>query len=106
MHKYNQYFDLEEIPEADKQILISYYLDGMTLYWHQNYTRNLEGQEVTWIDYVDVLCCRFGGQKDPLEDLTEHKQEGDLEGYIKDFDELWNRAQISEKQALVFYWED
>lgn len=52
---------------------------------------------------MDALCCRFGGQKDPLEELTEHKQEGDLEGYIKDFDMLWNRAQISEKQALVFF---
>ena len=53
--------------------------------------------------YVEALCCRFGGQKDPLEELMEHKQDGDLEGYIKDFDELWNRAQISEKQALVFF---
>ena len=103
LFKCNQYFDLEEIPEADKLRLASYYLDGMALYWHQNYTRNLEGQEVTWAEYVDALCCRFGGQRDPLEELTEHKQEGDLESYIKEFDMLWNRAQISEKQALVFF---
>nr|TKR65765.1 hypothetical protein D5086_0000317890 [Populus alba] len=75
LYKCNQYFDLEEIPETDKLKL----------------------------EYVDALCCRFGGQKDPLEELTEHKQEGDLEGYIRDFDMLWNRAQISEKQALVFF---
>ena len=103
LYRCNQYFDLEEIPEMDKLKLASYYLDGMALYWHQNYTRNLEGQEVTWTEYVDALCCRFGGQKDPLEELTEHKQGGDLEGYIRDFDMLWNRAQISEKQALVFF---
>jgi hypothetical protein len=103
LYKCNQYFDLEEIPETDKLKLASYYLDGLALYWHQNYTRNLEGHEVTWAEYVDALCCRFGGQKDPLEELTEHKQEGDLEGYIRDFDMLWNRAQISEKQALVFF---
>jgi len=52
---------------------------------------------------MDALCYRFGGQKDPFEELTEHKQEGELEGYIKDFDILWNRAQIFEKQALVFF---
>lgn len=103
LYKCNQYFDLEEIPENDKLKLASYYLDGMALYWHQNYTRNLEGQELTWPEYVDALYYRFGGQRDPLEELTKHKQEGDLEGYIKDFDMLWNRAQISEKQALVFF---
>lgn len=41
---------------------------------------------------------------DPLEELTKHKQKYDLEGYIKDFDILWNRAQIFQKQALVFFW--
>ena len=103
LYKCNQYFDLEEIPEGEKLRLASYYLDGMALYWHQNFTRNLEGGELTWTEYVEALCCRFGCQRDPLEELTEHRQEGDLEEYIKDFDELWNRAQISEKQALVFF---
>jgi hypothetical protein len=60
-------------------------------------------QETTWADYVEALCYRFGGQKNPLEELTEHKQAGELEGYIKEFDMLWNRAQVSEKQALVFF---
>jgi hypothetical protein len=27
----------------------------------------------------------------------------DLESYIRDFDILWNKAEISEKQALVFF---
>ena len=103
LYKCNQYFDLEEIPEAEKLKLTSYYLDGMALYWHQNYTRSLEGHELTWAEYVEDLCCRFGCQRNPLEELTEHRQEGDLEEYIKNFDELWNRAQISERQALVFF---
>ena len=88
---------------AEKLKLASYYLDGMALYWHQNYTRNSEGHELTWAEYVDALCCRFWCQRDPLEELTEHKQEGDLEVYVRDFDVLWNRAHISEKQALVFF---
>lgn len=65
----------------------------------------MEGWEPTWTEYVDALCCRFGGQRDPLEELTEHKQKGDLESYIKDFDMLWKMAQIIEKQALVFFLE-
>ena len=47
LYKCNQYFDLEEIPESKKMKLASYYLDGLALYWHRNYTRNLEGHEVT-----------------------------------------------------------
>jgi hypothetical protein len=52
---------------------------------------------------MDALCYRFGGQKNPLKELTEYKQEGELEGYIKDFDILWNKAKISKRQALVFF---
>ena len=29
---------------------------------------------------------------------------GDLESYIKDFDQLWNRAENSETQALVSFY--
>jgi len=94
---------MEEIPESDKLKLASYYLDGLALYWHWNFTRNMEVQGVSWAEYVDALCYRFGGQKNPLEELIEYKQEGELEGYIKDFDILWNRAQISERQASVFF---
>ena len=57
LYKCNQYFDLEEIVEPDKLKLASYYLDGLALYWHRNFIRNLEGQETTWSDYVDAMCC-------------------------------------------------
>jgi hypothetical protein len=63
----------------------------------------LEVQGVSWAEYMDALCYRFGGQKNPFEELTEYKQEGELEGYIKDFDILWNKAKISKRQALVFF---
>jgi hypothetical protein len=33
----------------------------------------------------------------------ELKQLRDLEEYIQDFDILWNKAKISEKQALVIF---
>ena len=45
------------------------------------------------------------GEKNPLEELIELKQKNDLETYIKDFDILWNRSEISEKNALVFLQE-
>jgi hypothetical protein len=54
----------------------------MTLYWYQNYMRSLGGQEVIWEEYVEASCARFGGQKDPLKELMELRQVGNLETYI------------------------
>jgi len=42
-------------------------------------------------------------ERNPLEELIELKQKNDIETYIKDFDILWNRSEISEKNALVFF---
>jgi len=102
LYKCNQYFDIEDIDESDKLKLASDYLDGIALYWHQNFMRNLNNQSVSWGEYV-ALCYRFGGQKDPMEDLIDLKQVGTLETYIHEFDVLWNKAGIGEKQALVIF---
>ncbi|KAL3596164.1 hypothetical protein D5086_007801 [Populus alba] len=103
LYKCNQYFEIEDIEESDKLKLASYYLDGIALYWHQNFMRNINNQRVSWGEYVEALCYRFGGQKDPMEDLIDLKQVGTLETYIHDFDVLWNKAGIGEKQALVIF---
>ncbi|KAL9337474.1 hypothetical protein Peur_069243 [Populus x canadensis] len=58
--------------------MASYYLDGAALYWHQKCMRSLGNHAITWEDYVEALCCRFRGQKDPLEELMELRQIGAL----------------------------
>jgi len=103
LYKCNQYFDMEEIKGAEKVKLASFYLDGMALYWHQNFTQSLEDREATWEEYTEALCDRFGCQQNPLEELMELRQTDNLETYIQDFDILWNKADISEKQAMVFF---
>ena len=57
----------------------------------------------TWEEYTEALYGWFGGQQDPLEELMELRQTGSLEAYIQDFDVLWNKADISERQAMVFF---
>jgi hypothetical protein len=52
--------------------------------------KSLGGRVVSWSEYVEAFCCKFGGEKNPLEELIELKQKNDLETYIKDFDILWN----------------
>jgi predicted O-linked N-acetylglucosamine transferase (SPINDLY family) len=96
---------MEEIKETEKVKLASFYLDGMTLYWHQNFTKSIRGRAATWEEYTEAMCGRFGGHQDPLEELMELRQTGSLETYIQDFDVLWNKADISERQAMVFFIE-
>lgn len=103
LYKCNQYFDMEEIKETEKVRLASFYLDGMALYWHQNFSKSVRGRVVTWEEYTEAVCGRFGGHQDPLEELMELRQTCSLETYIQEFDVLWNKADISERQAMVFF---
>jgi hypothetical protein len=52
---------------------------------------------------VEALCAKFGGQVDPLKELMDLRQTGNLEVYIQDFDSLWNKAEINEKQVMIFF---
>jgi hypothetical protein len=44
--------------------------------------RSLGGQEVTWEEYVEASCAKFGGQKYTLKELMKPRQVGNLETYI------------------------
>jgi hypothetical protein len=59
LYKCNQYFEIEETQESKKLKLASYYLDSMTLYWHQNFMRSNGGRLVTYDEYVEAICGRF-----------------------------------------------
>lgn len=67
---------IEEIKDDNKLKLASYYIDGMASYWHQNFTRSLGDKAISWSEYVDALCSRFRGQKDPLKELMELRKLG------------------------------
>ena len=101
LFKCHQYFEITEMNDSEKLKQASYYMDDRALYWHQNFIRHRP--EILWSEYIDALCCRFGGQNDPLEELKDLEQKADLETYIQEFDILWNRAEITERQALVFF---
>jgi len=96
LYKCTQYFEIEDITDFDKLQITSYYLEGVALYWHQNFLRSVRNQRATLEEYVEAICYRFWGQQDPLKELMELKKLGDLEEYILDFDILWNKAEISE----------
>jgi hypothetical protein len=91
------------VTDSEKLQITSYYLDEVALYRHQNLLRSLGDQKTSWEDYVEAIWYWFGGRQDPLEELMKLKQSGDLEEYIQDFDILWNKVKINEKQALVIF---
>ncbi|XP_073265974.1 uncharacterized protein [Populus alba] len=103
LFKCTQYFEIEEVADDEKLQIASYYLDGVALYWHQNFLKSLGDQKTSWEDYVEAICYRFGERQDPLEELRELRQSGDLEEHIQDFDILWNKAEVNEKQVLVIF---
>jgi hypothetical protein len=45
---------MEEIKGSEKVKMVSFYLDGMALYWHQNFIRSLRGREVIWEEYIEL----------------------------------------------------
>jgi hypothetical protein len=65
---------MEDMADSEKLQIASYYLDGVALYWHQNFLRSLGNQKASWKDYVEAICYRFEGQQDPLEELMEHRE--------------------------------
>jgi hypothetical protein len=74
LFKCTQYFEMEDVADSEKLQIASYYLDGVALYWHQNFLRSLGNQKASWKDYVEAICYRFEGQQDPLEELMEHRE--------------------------------
>jgi len=74
--------------DSEKLQIASYYLYRVALYWHQNFLRTLGDQKTSWEEYVEAICYRFGERQDPLEELMELRQSGELEEYIQAFDIL------------------
>lgn len=61
--------------------------------------RSLGNQRVSWEEHVEALYYKFGGQTDLIDELIDLKQDGDFESYIYDFDIVWNKVNIGEKQV-------
>ena len=52
---------------------------------------------------MEAICYNFDGHEASLEKLKNIKQIGDFEGYTRDSDILWTKAEISKNQALMFF---
>ncbi|GJZ13822.1 hypothetical protein Tco_0549052 [Tanacetum coccineum] len=66
-----QFFSIDEIPDNQKVRLISVHLFDTALLWHKQFIK-LNGKNVTWNVYKDVIIQRFGTEfDDPMVEISE-----------------------------------
>nr|GEU98041.1 reverse transcriptase [Tanacetum cinerariifolium] len=79
------------------------HLYDKALYWHQQFVK-INGDNVSWNVYVKEIMSRFGDvYEDPLVELKNLKQDGEVKKYQEKFKELWNRVELTKSQAVSFY---
>ena len=98
LFKIEQFFLLDKILEQSKITIVSLHLEDCVLHWHKSYLKLMVRMH-TWEEYVIALHKRFGlpAYEDPMADIKKLKQTGTLQEYLREFDLLLNKAQLTKK---------
>ena len=101
LFKIDQFFMLDKTLEHSKINIVALHLKGAALHWHKSYLE-IRGRMPNWKEYVGALRGRFGifAYEDPMAELKRLKQTDTLQEYVKSFEGLLDRAQLSGSQAL------
>ena len=101
LFKIEQYFLLDKTLEASKIGIVALHLERCAPHWHKSCLK-LNERVPSWEKYVGVTKKRFGSltYKDPMAELKKLKLTSTLQNYLKAFDLLLDKAQLSESQAL------
>uniref|UniRef100_A0A2N9HVX1 Integrase catalytic domain-containing protein n=1 Tax=Fagus sylvatica TaxID=28930 RepID=A0A2N9HVX1_FAGSY len=94
-----QFFQYYQIPEEEKVIHASYYLDEEALIWFQD----CEHEIMNWNEFVRAVQMRFGPATydDPMETLTKLRHTHSVVAYKGQFEALSNRIRnLSEAHKL------
>ena len=97
LFKVEQFFALDRIQNGSKINEIAIRLDGGALHWHKIFIK-IKGKNVEWAEYKETIKCRFGhlAYDDPIVEMKNLKQTGNLQEYLLAFDSLLDKAQLSE----------
>ncbi|PIN21602.1 hypothetical protein CDL12_05681 [Handroanthus impetiginosus] len=101
--KYEQFFDVAKTPLNLRVKLASIHLEGEALQWHQVFLKSrLTMTLPTWEEYIQAMNERFGSEmgKDPMIELMHLRQNGSVQDYWREFDELVNRVQLAPNYAV------
>ncbi|XP_071737634.1 uncharacterized protein [Rutidosis leptorrhynchoides] len=96
-------FFVDGIDEEEKVKVASVHLFKRALTWHQQFVK-AHGEDVDWDTYSKAILKRFGSSvEDPMAELKNLKQMGSVQAYQDAFEELLNKVEISEKQAISIF---
>ncbi|KAG8381885.1 hypothetical protein BUALT_Bualt05G0019300 [Buddleja alternifolia] len=103
LYKCEQFFEVDDTPSNAKVKLAAVYLEGKALQWHQMFMKGRLTREVpNWEEYIRALNDRFGAlvYDDPMSELVNLKQVGNVQQYLDKFDEIVNCMDLPDHYAL------
>lgn len=104
LYKCNQFFQLDDIEDAQRVRLAAIHLEGKALLWHQNFMKKCNNVLPNWAKYTEEITLRFGElYDDPMAELKALKQGGTVQEYHDSFDAVASRLQLSEEYMLSCY---
>ncbi|OMO74560.1 hypothetical protein COLO4_26593 [Corchorus olitorius] len=104
--KFEQYLEMENVPDDYKPKVAMFAFEGPALHWHQFYANAAGGMSnVRWQPYLMALKERFGSLEfaDPLFDLARLRHTGTVKQYYNDFMALLNVVGLPESLALSIF---
>ncbi|KAJ0668240.1 putative nucleotidyltransferase, Ribonuclease H [Helianthus annuus] len=92
IYQAEQYFEFQQVPDADQVQLASFHLDGLALQWHRWYTK--PRGPLSWSEFTTALLQRFGptDYEDPSEALSRLTQVSTVAVYQESFEKLSHRV--------------
>ncbi|XP_071718914.1 uncharacterized protein [Rutidosis leptorrhynchoides] len=103
VYRCNQFFFVDGVDEEEKVKVASIHWFKRALTWHQQFVKS-HGEDVDWDTYSKANLKRFGSSvEDPMAELKNLKQTGSVQLYQDALEELLNKVEISEKQAISMF---
>ncbi|KAI4328654.1 hypothetical protein L6164_020990 [Bauhinia variegata] len=100
--KCEQYFQLEEVSDAQKVKMILVCMEGKAFSWQQHYMQEHNGNRLHWKQLIIDMATRFDKAlfDDPFCELLNLRQTGSIDEYLEMFDDLVIRAGVDSSVAL------
>lgn len=103
LYRCNHFFKIDDVADNNKVKMAAMHLYDRALVWHHNFER-IYGEDVEWDVFASAIYDRFStNHMDPMEELKNLRQEGTVEAYQDSYEELLNKVELTEQQAISFY---
>ncbi|GJV76968.1 retrotransposon-related protein [Tanacetum coccineum] len=103
LYKCEQFFEIDQVSDSHKVQLASIHLYDTASLWHRQFVK-LMGENASWNSFKEAILLRFGSAyDDPMAEIKNLRQVGNIEEYQNAFDKLNSRVDLPEEQQISFY---